>query len=134
MKITIREEKEDDYKNVYNVNRMAFQQEDEGKLIERIRKSKNFIPGLSLVALVDGDIVGHILFSKIKIIGNSVFETLALAPMAVIPELQKQGVGERLIHRGIEKAKEMGFDSIIVLGHADYYPKFGFRRASTWSI
>ena len=134
MDIKIRKEEEKDYKRVYEVNRLAFQQENESKLIEKIRKGENFIPELSLVADIGNEIVGHILFSKIKIIGNSVFESLALAPMAVIPEFQKQGIGGKLIKTGFEKAKGLGFDSIIVLGHEEYYPKFGFRRASKWSI
>lgn len=134
MDITIRAEKENDHKRVYEVNKLAFQQEDESKLIEKIRKGENFIPQLSLVAEVDNKIVGHILFSKIKIIGDSVFESLALAPMAVMPDLQKQGIGSALINKGMKRAKDMGFDSIIVLGHSEYYPRFGFLRASKWNI
>lgn len=134
MNLTIRKEEEKDYKNVYEVNCLAFQQESESKLIEKIRKGENFVPELSLVAEIDDEIVGHILFSRIKVVGDSVFDSLALAPMAVIPEFQKQGIGSKLIKKGIEKAKEMGFDSIIVLGHKEYYPKFGFQRASKWDI
>lgn len=134
MDIKIRKEEEKDYKKVYEVHRLAFQQENESKLIEKIRKGENFVPELSLVAEIGNEIVGHILFSKIKIIGNSVFESLALAPMAVIPKFQKQGIGGKLIKKGFEKAKRLGFDSIVVLGHKEYYPKFGFQRASKWSI
>ena len=134
MNILIRKEEENDHKNIYEVNRLAFEQENESKLIEKIRVGSNFIPDLSLVADINNRIIGHILFSKIKIIGNSIFETLALAPVAVLPEFQKQGIGSNLINRGMEKAKELGFDSIIVLGHKDYYPKFGFKRASKWNI
>lgn len=134
MNITIRKEEGKDYSKVHEVNRLAFKQENESKLIEKIRKGENFIPDLSLVAEIDNKIVGHILFSKIKIVGGSVFESLALAPMAVIPELQKQGIGGKLIKNGIEKAKELGFDSLIVLGHKDYYRKFGFQKASKWNI
>jgi predicted N-acetyltransferase YhbS len=119
---------------IYEVNKLAFQQENEGKLIEKIRKSENFVPELSIVAEVDNRIVGHILFSKIIIIGNSDYESLALAPMAVIPEFQRRGIGSELIKIGMEKAKELGFDSIIVIGHKEYYPKFGFQRASRWDI
>jgi putative acetyltransferase len=132
--LIIRTEGEKDYERVYEINKLAFQQEDESKLIENIRKGENFIPELSLVAEIDNKIVGHILFSKIQIIGSSVFESLALAPMAVIPDLQKQGIGTALINKGMKKAKEMGFDSIIVLGHSEYYPKFGFLKASKWNI
>lgn len=134
MNITIRKEEEKDYKQIYEVNKLAFQQEYESKLIEKIRKSENFIPELSIVAQIDDRIVGHILFSKIKIIGDSEYESLALAPMAVIPEYQKQGIGGKLIKKGLEVAKELGFDSVIVLGHKDYYPKFGFQKASKWNI
>jgi putative acetyltransferase len=134
MRIIIRQEIASDYEKVYEINKLAFQQESESKIIEQIRKGNNFIPELSLVAEVNSEIVGHILFSKIKIVGDSTFDSLALAPMAVIPEFQKRGIGSKLIRRGIEKAKELGFDSIIVLGHKDYYPKFGFQKASKWGI
>lgn len=134
MNTIIRKEEEKDYKNIYELNKLAFGQENESKLVEKIRRGNSFIPELSLVAEINSRIVGHILFSKIKIIGSSIFETLALAPMAVIPEFQRQGVGSKLIKKGMQTAKELGFDSIIVLGHKDYYPKFGFRRASEWNI
>ncbi len=134
MEIRIRQEVKEDYKRVYEINEMAFGQENESKLIEKIRRGPNFVPELSLVAEKDNEIVGHILFSKIKIVGESEFETLMLAPIAVIPELQKQGVGGKLIKKGIEKAKELEFDSIIVVGHKDYYPKFGFQKASQWGV
>nr|QNO42528.1 hypothetical protein MMHALIEK_00003 [Methanosarcinales archaeon ANME-2c ERB4] len=134
MNTTIRKEEEKDHKQIYEVNKLAFQQENESKLIEKIRKSENFILELSIVAEIDNRIVGHILFSKIKIIGDSDYESLALAPMAVIPEFQKRGIGSELIKKGIDKAKELGFDSIIVLGHKEYYPKFGFQRASKWDM
>lgn len=91
MSIKIRKEEENDRIQIYEVNKLAFQQENEGKLIEKIRKSENFIPELSIVAELDNRIVGHILFSKIKIVGDSDYESLALAPMAVIPEFQKKG-------------------------------------------
>ncbi|MFX1521000.1 MAG: GNAT family N-acetyltransferase [Promethearchaeota archaeon] len=134
MEIRIRQEVKEDYKRVYEINKMAFGQENESKLIEKIRRGPNFVPELSLVAEKDNEIVGHILFSKMKIVGESEYETLMLAPLAVIPKLQKQGIGGKLIKKGIEKAIELGFDSIIVVGHKDYYPKFGFQKASKWGV
>jgi putative acetyltransferase len=134
MEIRIRQEVQEDYKSVYEINKMAFGQENESKLIEKIRRGPNFVPELSLVAEKDNEIVGHILFSKMKIVGESEYETLMLAPLAVIPKLQKQGIGGKLIKKGIEKAIELGFDSITVVGHKNYYPKFGFQKASKWSI
>jgi predicted N-acetyltransferase YhbS len=116
------------------VNQLAFQQENESKLIEKIRVGENFVPELSLVAELDGEMVGHILFSKIKIVGKAEHESLALAPMAVLPKFQKQGIGGELVKAGLEIARKLGFDSVIVLGHADYYPRFGFEKASKWDI
>ncbi len=92
------------------------------------------MPELSLVAEMDDKIVGHILFSKIQIVGESIYDSLALAPMAVIPEYQMKGLGSKLVARGLYRAKELGFNSVIVLGHKDYYPKFGFQRASKCGI
>jgi len=103
-------------------------------LIDKIRAGDSFIPELSLVAELEGEIVGHILFSKIKILGKDEYESLALGPMAVVPKHQKQGIGGKLITTGLEIAKKLGFESVIVVGHKDYYPKFGFKRASLWGI
>ncbi len=134
MGVIIRKEEERDYKRVYEVNRLAFQQEDESQLVVNLRKSDNFVPELSLVAEVGNEVVGHILFTRIKIAGEYTFDSLILAPMAVIPEFQRKRIGSKLIERSIEKAKELGFDSIIVVGHKDYYPRFGFQRASSWRL
>ena len=134
MDILVREEEEKDRKEIYEVNKLAFGQENESILVDKIRKGENFVPGLSLVAETKSRLVGHILLSKIKIIRSSIFETLALAPMGVIPAFQKQGIGSELIKKGMAKVKELGFDSIIVLGHKDYYPRFGFKKASKWNI
>jgi len=130
----IRREKNEDFKSIYEINYQAFKQKNESELIERIRGSKNFVPGLSLVAEKNGKIVGHLLLSKIKIKGEKVYKSLILAPLAVLPELQKQGIGEKLIKEGLKKARELGFSSVIVVGHKDYYPKFGFEKASKWNI
>jgi putative acetyltransferase len=134
MDLVIRKERQEDFPKVYEVNRMAFSQEDESKLIEKIRRGINFIPDLSLVAEIDNEIVGHILFSNIKIIGKTTTDSIALAPMAVIPKYQKNGIGGQLIKKGLTIAKDLGFNSVIVLGHKDYYPKYGFKKASLWNI
>ena len=130
----IRREKKEDFNSISEVNEQAFKQKDESELIKRIRASKNFIPDLSLVAELNRKIIGYILFSKIKIIGIKEYESLALAPMAVLPEFQKKGIGRKLINEGLKKARELGFNSVIVVGHQDYYPRFGFERASKWNI
>lgn len=132
--ILIRTETREDYEGIDEVNRQAFEQEFEGQLVRKIRDGQNFIEELSLVALDDTNIVGHILFSKIKIQGESEHETLALAPMAVKPAYQQKGIGKKLVRAGLKKAKDLGFGSVIVLGHSDYYPQFGFQQASQWNI
>ena len=136
MNLVIRQETDADFLNVYELNKAAFGQDNEAKLVDALRKSKAFIPDLSLVATIDNIIAGHILFTKIMIKDDSGSEneSLALAPMAVKPELQRQGIGGQLIKQGLFKAKEIGYRSVIVLGHEHYYPKFGFVPAEKWNI
>jgi putative acetyltransferase len=135
MKIVIRAETVYDYAKIREINDRAFGQDIEGKLIENLRKKKEYIAELSLVAEYKNQLVGHILFFPISIIGkNNRFPTLALAPMSVLPEFQKKGIGSELIKEGLKIAKKLGFTSVIVVGHPQYYSKFGFKKASTWNI
>lgn len=134
MDITIRKESENDYKYVYKVNKEAFLRDNESELVEKIRLGDNYINDLSLVAIVKNEIVGHIMLSKIEISGKENLDILTLAPMSVIPNYQKIGIGSKLIESAIEKAKELGYKAIIVLGHENYYPKFGFEVAALYDI
>ena len=135
MVINIRKETEKDYEDIKSVNDKAFGQENEGKIVENLRKNENYSSDLSLVAEIDNKIVGHILFFPIKIISQeNEYETLSLAPMSVLPNYQKMGIGSKLIEYGIKAAKKAGYGSIIVVGHPDYYPRFGFAPASTFGI
>jgi predicted N-acetyltransferase YhbS len=136
MNIQIRQEQKKDIDAVYSVVKSAFEKMeladgDEQDLVDRLRKSQAFIPELSLVAESDGKVIGHILFTKMKIGGHP---SLALAPVAVLPEYQKQGVGGKLIREGHRIAKELGFKSVILVGHPAYYPRFGYSPASKWKI
>lgn len=140
MNIKIRQEKEKDYKLSESVVARAFKHAEqtdhkEHLLVAKLRKSDIFIPELSLVAELDGEIVGHIMFTKLFIEneGNK-YESLGLAPVSVLPEHQNKGIGSKLINEGLKIAKEIGFKSVIVLGHDKYYPRFGFKPASTWAI
>jgi predicted N-acetyltransferase YhbS len=139
MDITIRQELSEDYKTTEKVvesafANMEFSDKKEHALVSRIRKSDAFIPKLSLVA-VNKEIVGHILLSKIKIINDNQFEeSLALAPVSVLPGYQNKGVGGLLITEALKEAKELGYKSVVVLGHPEYYPRFGFKKASLWGI
>lgn len=134
--LEIRQESQNDYKEVYNVIKIAFEtaeQSDgnEHDLVTALRKSNNFIPELSLVAIKDNKIVGHILFTKIKI---GEYEEIALAPLAVLPQYQRKGIGRKLIEEGHKIAKELGYHYSIVLGSENYYPKFNYVPAIQYGI
>jgi putative acetyltransferase len=133
---SIRPETPADYLAIKEVNDLAFGQLNEGELVENLRKNPKFATELSLVAEANGKIVGHILFFPIaiKLAAGKEKETISLAPLAVRPEFQKQGIGGELIREGLKACKQSGYDSVIVFGHPEYYPKFGFRPAGTWGI
>lgn len=131
----IRTEREDDYGLVQKLNEIAFGQSDEAELVSKLRKNPDYIPELSLVAEENNKIIGHILFTPTEIVdGEQHHKSLALAPMSVLPEQQNKGIGSALVKAGFEKAKQLGFSSVIVLGHPDYYPRFGFLPAKQFGI
>lgn len=141
MDILIRQELPEDYDSTEEMVKEAFLNEEysnktEHFLVKRLRNSDAFIPELSLVALTQAkEVVGHILLSKIKIKdGEKAADSLALAPLSVRPDYQGKGIGSQLIRIAFTKAKEAGYHSVVVLGHKDYYPKFGFKPASLWNI
>ncbi|MCU0239774.1 MAG: N-acetyltransferase [Pyrinomonadaceae bacterium] len=140
MKVEIRQEKEADYQSVFNLIEEAFRPLEisdhrEQFLVEKLRKSDAFVPELSLVAEVDNKIVGHILLTKIKIVNESkTFESLALAPLAVLPDYQNKGIGGKLINFAHKKAAEMGYKSVVVVGHPTYYPKFGYELTQKYGV
>ena len=132
----IRQENIRDYEDVYNVVKTAFETAEhsdgnEHDLVVALRKSENFIPELSLVALKNNKIVGYILFTKVKI---GQYEELTLAPLGVLPEEQRQGEGSRLIEEGHRIAKKLGYHYSIVLGSEQYYTKFGYVPAIKYGI
>jgi len=132
----IRKENHCDYEVVYQVVKEAFAsaEQSDGKeqdFVFALRKSKSFIPELSLVAIEDKKIIGHILFTKAKV-GKHI--ELALAPLSVLPAYQQKGIGLALIEEGHSIAKELGYDYSIVLGHAKYYPKAGYEPVSVYGI
>lgn len=138
--MNIRQETNKDHQEVFKVIEQAFMNEaftdhQEQFLVERLRKSEAFIPELSMVAELDGKVIGHILLTKIKINNdNNSFESLALAPVSVLPDHQGKGIGGELILSAHEKAKELGFSSIVILGHESYYPRFGYQQVHLFNI
>jgi putative acetyltransferase len=131
--IEIREETVEDIPGIRFINEQAFAQPAEANIVDKLRES---CPGLlSLVAVLEGQVAGHILFSPAFIDSNGVrIEGMGLAPVAVLPAIQNRGIGSALILRGIEILRGKDVPFIIVLGHADYYPRFGFEKASRHGI
>jgi putative acetyltransferase len=124
----VREETPADFDAIREINRLAFGGEAEGQLIDRLRADGDVV--LSLVAQIDGEVVGHILFSKLQSqTKGRAIKAVALAPMAVTPEFQERGIGTALIERGHALLRERGYTVVVVLGHPDYYPRFGFTSA-----
>ena len=141
MNIKIRQEQIFDYKLVDDLVEYAFRNVKESDhtehlLVGRLRKSDAFIPELSLVAEVDErKIVGHILLTKVAIVsGNESVISLAVAPLSVLPEFQKQGIGGELRREAHKRALQLGYSSAVLLGHKDYYPRFGYKKASDFNI
>ena len=125
-----------DYEIVYSVVKDAFDSAEhsdgnEQDLVNALRKGDAFIPDLSLVAEIDGKIVGHILFTKATVGTDTV---LVLAPLSVIPEYQRKGIGMSLIKEGHKIANELGYEYSVVLGNQRYYPKAGYLPADTFGI
>jgi putative acetyltransferase len=133
--VIVRAETPRDLTAIRTVHLAAFGQEAEGQLVDRLRQTGTFVPELSLVATRDGVVVGHILFSRVKIRGGrDGVSALALAPMAVLPGCQRQGIGSALVRAGLERARQLGHRVVVVLGHPEYYPRFGFAPAARWGI
>ncbi|RKD88174.1 GNAT family N-acetyltransferase [Mangrovibacterium diazotrophicum] len=142
MKVKVRQETEADYDAVFKLTEEAFRSLDisdhrEQFLVQRLRHSDSFIPELSMVAcLNDGTVVGHILLTAIKIVEDKglVHHALTLAPVSVLPEYQNQNIGSQLIVAAQNKALEMGYKAIVLVGHEKYYPRFGYELCSKHNI
>ncbi len=129
--LIIRMEKEGDAAGIFEVNRLAFGQEAEAELVEKLRAGYSSL--ISLVAKEHGKIIGHALWSPVTIEGSNL-KGMGLGPLAVHPSYQKQGVGSRLMQAGMEACRKAGYDFLIVLGHPEYYPRFGFIPASRFKL
>ncbi len=132
MSIEIRKETDADKAAVFEINATAFASQSEAKLVDMLRDSAE--PVVSLVAVDGDDIVGHIMFSPVTLDSYDELKLMGLAPMAVSPLRQRSGIGSALVNAGLERCRELGIGAVAVLGHAEYYPRFGFRPAFEWGI
>jgi putative acetyltransferase len=129
----IRDEEPEDITAIHQVHELAFGRSDEADLVDTLRASGKST--LSLVAVEDSRIVGHIFFSPVMIdSADRTFPAVGLAPMAVLPERQRHGIGGRLVKAGLVECRNAGYDCVVVLGHPTYYPRFGFVPASRYGL
>lgn len=129
----VRREQGDDFAAIDAINTAAFEREGEARLVRALRE----LPGaISLVAVdEEGTIVGHIAFSRVTVDGRKfAAPPLGLGPMSVLPERQNQGIGTDLVRAGLEQCRAAGAPFVVVLGHPDYYPRFGFVPASRYGL
>ena len=125
MNVVIRPETVQDRAAIWHVNQAAFEGDAEANLVDALRDG-GFVDA-SLVAGVDGRVVGHILFSRVTILAKSAtIDALSLAPMAVLPSHQRQGIGTMLVESGLAACREQGRKIVLVLGHPEFYTRFGF--------
>jgi predicted N-acetyltransferase YhbS len=140
MNVLLRPEEEKDYNSVENLTREAFWNVykpgcDEHLLIHNMRKKQEFIKDLDYVAVFNDEIIGNIVYAKAKIMGvNKEYDVITFGPVSVLPTYQKLGVGKKLIEHTITKAKEMGFNAIMIYGNPKYYERFGFKNSREYTI
>ena len=132
MEIRILNEETKHIEQVREIVRAAFPSDAECKLVDALRANNKAT--ISLVAVQDDQVLGHILFSPVSITPSSAAKGVGLAPLAVHPAFQKLGIGSRLIREGLRLCKELGYDYCVVLGAPDYYQRFGFETANKYGI
>lgn len=131
----IRPEGTKDYGAIQHIHDHAFGSAEESALVHTLRQHPLFLPELSLVASVEGKLVGHILLFPVIIKNkHQKHPALALAPMAVLPAHQNEGIGSALTQHATEAARAVGYTAIVVLGYPQYYPRFGFKPAASFNI
>jgi putative acetyltransferase len=129
--IKIREASKQDLEVILSVERAAFNSDEEANLVKQLMEDESAKPFLSLIAFIDNKAVGHILFTKVSLNDSSQsVKCTILAPLAVIPEFQKQGIGSHLVEQGLQTLKNDGFELVFLAGYPQYYSRFGFKPAS----
>jgi putative acetyltransferase len=131
--VGIRVEQPEDRADIRRINEVAFGRKEEAEIVDMLRDSCSDL--LSLIAIADRQPVGHILFSPVILDDAKTRpQGMGLAPMAVLPEYQRRGIGSRLVREGLGRLRSASIPFVVVLGHPDYYPRFGFRPASRYGI
>lgn len=126
--LAIRPETPEDQASIHYVNQEAFSRNQEADLVDKLRKRG--VLTISLVAVQENTIVGHIAFSPVEIASEkSSFGALTLAPVAILPAHQNKGIGSQLVRTGLEECRRLGHEIVVLAGHPNYYPRFGFVRA-----
>lgn len=128
----VRAEKSDDIEAIRAVQKAAFGRDNEADLVDALRGSVK--PFISLVAEIDGRIVGHLLFTPVALPGKTDLRIMSLAPIAVLPEFQGDGVGSEMVHEGMVMCEHEGVDGVVALGGRDFYPRFGFTAAAEFGL
>lgn len=130
----IRSETQADYPAIAHIHKLAFGREEEAYLVEKIRNSQYYIPQLTLIAEVNNSVVAHSMLSYINLVGEQTFQVIGLAPIAVHPDFQNQGIGSALVNAGLNQANVLGETLIVVLGHSQFYSRFGFKPSVNFNI
>ena len=128
----VRTEEDNDRDAVHAVNVSAFETPAEADLVDALRAQAK--PIVSLVAEENGAVVGHIMFSPVSLSGHPHLKVMGLAPMAVTRERQRKGIGSALVRAGLAQCRHLGYTAVVVLGHPEYYPRFGFLPSSRFGI
>lgn len=128
----IRAEKPEDHDAIRDIQRAAFNRETEANLVDALRGDVE--PFISLVAEIDGKVVGHVLFTPVALPGKTDTTILSLAPIAVLPDRHGQGIGSELVQEGLVMCEHDGVDGVVTLGGREFYPAFGFRPAAEFGL
>lgn len=130
--VIIREETMDDIDRIFQINSQAFETAAEAQLVNRLREQAE--PFLSLVAERDGILLGHLLLTPVSLNNDPQLNLMGLAPMAVAPGNQNSGIGTALVEAGLSHCRNLGVGAIVVLGHPEFYPRFGFEPSTNFDI